>query len=90
MQISVTTLTGKTVTLTVNNSDTVGSPKKKIQDEQCLTFKGKQLDDSRTLADYNINDNSRLKLALRVIKIYVVAPSGIKITIEALGSNTVT
>lgn len=82
MQIFVKTLTGKTITLEVEPNDSIEAIRAKIQEKeeippanQKLVFSGIELEDGKTLSDYNIQKESTLHLMIWM-QIFVKDPSG--------------
>ena len=81
MQLFVKTLTGKTISVEVEEGDRIEDVKAKIQEkegippeQQRLIFGGKQLEGHKTLSDYNVEEGSSLHMVLRLRGGYRTAP----------------
>jgi ubiquitin len=92
MQLFVKTLTGKTVSVEVEEGESIEDVKAKIAEkegippeQQRLIFGGQQLQDGKTLDDYDVGDDATLHLVLRLrggMQLFVKTLTGKTVSVE--------
>ena len=92
MQLFVKTLTGKTVSVEVEEGESIEDVKAKISEkegippeQQRLIFGGQQLQDGKTLDDYDVSDDATLHLVLRLrggMQLFVKTLTGKTVSVE--------
>jgi len=99
MQLFVKTLDGKTLTVDAEEEDTIEDIKNRIMekegvptDQQRLIFGGKQLEGQKTLADYDVQEDSTFHMVLRLrggMQLFVKTLDGKTLTVDAEEEDTI-